>query len=100
MGIEHCTRYDLEGQRPYLLALRSECELEQGEWQRAAATAESVLRGGGGVGPATVSALTVLGRLRARRGDSGQWEALDRALELADASGELRRLAPVAAAQS
>ena len=98
-GIEHCTRHDLEGQRPYLLALRSECELELGEWQRAAASAESVLRGGG-VGPATVSALTVLGRLRARRGDSGQWEVLDRALELAEGTGELSRLAPVAAARA
>ena len=98
-GIEHCTRYDLEETRPYLIMVRAECELARGEWQRAADAAAEVLREGG-VGPATVRSLAVLGRLRARRGDSGQWQVLDRALELAAPTSELRRLGPVAIARA
>ncbi|MGH2701473.1 MAG: ATP-binding protein [Actinomycetota bacterium] len=98
-GIEHCTRYDLEETRPYLVMVRAECELKQGEWQRAADSAALVLREDG-VGPATVRSLTVLGRLRARRGDSGQWEVLDRAAELAARSAEILRLGPVAIARA
>jgi DNA-binding CsgD family transcriptional regulator len=98
-GIDYCTRYDLEGSRPYLFAVRAACQLGQGQWQEAGDSAEFVLRGGG-IGPGTVMALGVLGRLRARRGDSGQWDALDRALELAEGSQEFERIAPVAIARA
>lgn len=97
-GLEHCTRYDLEGWRPFLIAVRSEHELEQGRWEAAAESATRVLRDAG-FGNATIRALAVLGRLRARRGDPGQWQLLDQALELAEASHELMRLAPVACAR-
>jgi len=97
-GIEHCSRYDLKGFRPYLIALRCQQELEQGHWEAAAESATSVLRDEGS-GLATVLALATLGRLRARRGDPSQWTLLDRALELAEPSHELVRLAPVAAAR-
>src|SRR5215211_215502 len=97
-GIEHCSRYDLEGWRPFLIGLRCEQELEQGQWDAAAESATSVLRDEGS-GPATLMALTTLGRLRARRGDPGQWTPLDRALEHMQGSRELARLAPVAAAR-
>ncbi len=42
----------------------------------------------------------VIGRLRARRGDPDPWGPLDEALELALATGEVQRLAPVAAARA
>ena len=42
----------------------------------------------------------LVGRIRARRGDPHVWESLDEALELARATGELQRLAPVAAARA
>ena len=45
-------------------------------------------------------ALTVLGQVRARRGDPDVWGPLDRALEMAEPSGELQRLALVAAARA
>ena len=98
-GIEYCERQDLDGVQPYLLAVRAKCELEQGRWNEAADAAEVVLRGGG-VGPATVMALAVLGRVRARRGDSGRWTVLDHALELATRSGEPGRVVPVALARA
>ena len=99
VGIEHCERYDLEAWGPWLVAVRAELELEQGDWQRAADTA-SVIVDRRGYGSASVLALVVLGRLRARRGDPGAWDVLDRALELAQGSLELDRLGPVAAARA
>jgi DNA-binding CsgD family transcriptional regulator len=42
----------------------------------------------------------VIGKLRARRGDPDPWGPLDEALELALATGEVQRLAPVAAARA
>jgi hypothetical protein len=98
-GIERCDRHDFGGSSPYLYAVRAEMALDQGDWERAADCAEHILRAGG-VGPATVISLAVLGRLRARRGDSGQWRVLDRALELANDSRELGRAAPVAIARA
>jgi DNA-binding CsgD family transcriptional regulator len=47
-----------------------------------------------------IVSLVVLGTLRARRGDPGQWEALDEAWALAEPTGELPRLGPVAAARA
>jgi DNA-binding CsgD family transcriptional regulator len=47
-----------------------------------------------------IVALTVLGLVRARRGDPGSRDALDEARRLADASHELQWLLPVAAARS
>ena len=76
-------------------------ELSQGRWDEAAESAALVLAPTGpGLGPASVIALVTLGRLRARRGDPGQWAPLDEALALAERSGELLRLAPVAAARA
>ena len=98
-AIEHCNRYDLEGSSPYLFMTRAECELERGEWSRAEDSVALVLRAGG-IGPATVGALAVLGRLRARRGAGSQWDPLDRALELVAGSGQLPRLGPIAVARA
>ena len=38
-AIEHCTRHDLDGVSPYMVAMRSGCELEQGLWGEAADSA-------------------------------------------------------------
>ncbi len=98
-GIEYCSEHDLEGWRPFLIAIRGMAELDQGRWDEAAESVAPVLAGHG-LGLATASALVTLGRLRARRGDPGQWAPLDDALELAAPSGELARLGPVAAARA
>jgi DNA-binding CsgD family transcriptional regulator len=47
-----------------------------------------------------IVSLVVLGLVRARRGDPGQWEPLDEAWRLAEPTGELTRLGPVAAARA
>lgn len=98
-GSEYCSEHDLDGWRPFLIAMRAESALGLGDWDDAADTATLVLAGHG-VGPASVAALVTLGRLRARRGDPGQWQPLDEALALAEPSRELFRLAVVAAARA
>jgi DNA-binding CsgD family transcriptional regulator len=98
-GIAYCTEHDLYGFRPYLIAVRSISELSRGQWVDAADSAGAVMAGhGAGIG--TVLALTTLGRVRARRGDPARWEPLDEALRLAEPSGEIGRLGPVAAARA
>jgi DNA-binding CsgD family transcriptional regulator/tetratricopeptide (TPR) repeat protein len=97
--IEYCDRYDLQGQSPWLVSLRADCALERGEWARAADTADEILHTGGR-GPATVFALAVVGRMRARRGDPDPWGPLDRALELAEGSDHVTRIAPVVSARA
>ena len=84
----------------YLLAYRARIELEQGQWTEAADTAQLILSERWiSTLPRTV-AHTVLGLVRARRGDPGAWAALDEALALAEGTGEPERLAPVAAARA
>jgi len=106
-GADYCSEHDLDGWRPFLLAMRAELELEQGRWSDAVDSAALVLAGvagelrtGHGFGPGTVFALAVLGRVRARRGDPDAWTPLGEALALAEASGQLLRLRPVAAARA
>jgi ATP/maltotriose-dependent transcriptional regulator MalT len=98
-GIEYCSRHDLDGWRPFLIAMRARAELDQGRWGEAAESAALVLADRG-LGIGSVAALVTLGRLRARRGDPGQRAPLDDALELAEGSGDLMRLAPIAAARA
>jgi DNA-binding CsgD family transcriptional regulator/tetratricopeptide (TPR) repeat protein len=73
--------------------------LYRGRWDDAAGLAQQVLA----AGPeaiARISALIVLGRLRARRGDPGVDDVLDEALELSRPGGHLQRLGHVHAARA
>ena len=83
----------------YLLAFRSRLELNDGHWDDAAESAQLAL-GERFVStfPRTV-ALVTLALVRARRGDPDAWPLLDEARELSEPTGELPRIAPVAAAR-
>ena len=98
-GQAYFEELELPGWDAYLPVLRAELLLEQGRWDEVAQALAPILATRGS-GFATVHALVALGRLRARRGDPGQWTALDAALDLAQKSGEVARLAPVAAARA
>jgi len=84
----------------YLLAFRARLELNDGRWDEAAESAQLVL------GERFVStlprthALVTLALVRARRGDPDVWPLLDEARELSGPTGELPRIAPVAAARA
>jgi DNA-binding CsgD family transcriptional regulator len=99
-GFEYCRERDLGNFRQGLGAERARRLLDRGEWTLATDAANLVLSTARTAGLAPFVALTVLGQVRARRGDPDVWAPLDRALEMAEPSGELQRLALVAAARA
>ncbi len=100
LGIAYCAEHDLDSWRLYMTGWLARLRFEQGRWDEAAENATAVLREPDVPAPSRITPLATLGRLRARRGDPHSWELLDEALELARASDELQRLAPVAAARA
>jgi DNA-binding CsgD family transcriptional regulator/tetratricopeptide (TPR) repeat protein len=99
-GLDYCSDHGLELYRLYLLAFRARSLLDQGRWTAAADSASLVHQVPRTSISPRIYALVVLGLVRARRGDPGHWAALDEALTLAEPSGELYRIAPVAAARA
>jgi DNA-binding CsgD family transcriptional regulator len=99
-GLEHCNEHGLELLRLYLLSDRARLLLAQGRLTEAVETAALVLRVPRASTIPRILTLVVLGLVRARRGDPDVWVPLDEAFELAEASGELERIAPVAAARA
>jgi DNA-binding CsgD family transcriptional regulator/tetratricopeptide (TPR) repeat protein len=99
-GIDYCSDQGLERDRLYLLAYRARLELDQGRWGAAGDSAAVVV----GIPCSSISprieALAVLGLIRARRGDPGQWAPLDEAWALAEPTRELSRLDTAAAARA
>ena len=97
-GLMYCHEHGVELIELYLVAGRAARELGQGLWTEATMSANAVLgRRAVSTFPATL-ALTVLARARARRGDPGVAPLLERARALADPTGELGRITPVAVA--
>ena len=99
-GIAYCAEHDLTSWVAYMAGWRARSELDHGRWDAAATTASDVLAVPDVPPPTRITPLTVLGRLRARRGDPDAWAPLDEALELSRGMGEVQRVAPVAAARA
>jgi DNA-binding CsgD family transcriptional regulator len=86
--------------RFYLLAYRAWCELHRGRWDAAAEAAAQVIHERAlSTLPRSIAA-TVLALVRARRRDPGAAELIDEADRLSRGTGELQRIAPVAAARA
>jgi len=96
-ALDYFVARDLDGSAAYLRAWLARCRFEQGRWAEAERLAAAVP---GGPAIATLAADCVRGRIRARRGDPDAWPPLDRARELAERTGSLQRIAPVAAARA
>jgi DNA-binding CsgD family transcriptional regulator len=99
-GFDYCRDRELGNFRQGLGSERARRFLDQGDWDRATDAADLVLSTARTAGMAPFIALTVLGQIRARRGDPDVWTPLDRALEMAQPSGELQRLGLVAAVRA
>jgi DNA-binding CsgD family transcriptional regulator len=99
-GIAYCAEHDLDTFLLYQQAFLAFLQLCHGEWEHASRTALSVSERPNSAIRPKLTALMVLGRLRARRGDPGAWEALDEALALAEVTGEVQRRCPVRAARA
>ncbi len=98
LGLDYCNGQGLELFRLYLLADRARLELLEGRYAEAADVAGTVLRIHRTSISPRIHALCVLALVRARRGDPGDRELLDEASVLAEPSGGLLRLGPVAVA--
>jgi DNA-binding CsgD family transcriptional regulator len=99
-GIAYTTEHDMEALKLYMMAWRARAHFEQGQWDSAADEASFVLGHYQLSAITKIPALAVLGHLRVRRGDPDAMRLLDEALELALETGELQRIAPVAAARA
>jgi DNA-binding CsgD family transcriptional regulator len=99
-GISYCTDLDLGPQRLFMVAWRAQARLDLGRWDDAADDADEVLAHPSVLAITRVTALTVIGRLRARRGDPDPWSPLNEAQSLARGPAELRRLVPLSAARA
>jgi DNA-binding CsgD family transcriptional regulator/tetratricopeptide (TPR) repeat protein len=98
-GTEYCSERGLDLWQRYMHVYRARTELDRGRWDEAVeAIPPSVVKPGTPL--PRIVALLVIGLVRARRGESGEWEALDEAEALAAGSGELQWVAPVAAARA
>jgi DNA-binding NarL/FixJ family response regulator len=99
-GLNYCQRTGNELIELYLLADRALLELHEGHWSDAAETATRIIRRRAvSTFPRTL-ALSVLARVRARRGDPDVLPLLAEARALAEPTCELPRLAPVAVAEA
>ena len=99
-GIEFCSEQRRELSLRYLLAYQARLELDDGRWDEAARIAGTVVRIPRSSTMPRIVALVVLGVLRARRGEGDPWPLLEEAWELAEPTGELLRMQPVAAARA
>ena len=99
-GLEYCIDRGLDTWQLYVLACRARMELDLGHWDQAADLAAIVLRDPRSAPVPRCWALTVLGLVRARRGDPEACGLLDEAHALAQPTGELQVIGPVAAARA
>jgi DNA-binding CsgD family transcriptional regulator/tetratricopeptide (TPR) repeat protein len=99
-GIDYCDEHGMDLWRLFFIPCRARLQLDRGQWDEAARSAELALRDHRTFPVPRVYALSVLGTLRARRGDSDVWPLLDEAIALAEPSGELQRIGPAAAARA
>ncbi len=97
-GIAYCDEQDLDSWRLYMIAFRARARFEQIDWHGASEDAEVVLRDRRTAAVSRVSALTVLGHMRIRRGDPDSNGPLEEARTLATDSGESQRIGPLASA--
>jgi DNA-binding CsgD family transcriptional regulator/tetratricopeptide (TPR) repeat protein len=92
--------HDLGLLRRRLLSDLADLALDRGRWDRAADLASAVVEEGSSGVPVRTRALTVIGRLRARRGEADPWAPLDEALELAMQHKEPQEICPVSFARA
>ena len=99
-ALRNASENGLELRRGYLLAYLAQLQFDMGRWPEAVDTAALVLREPRRSRVPRIVALTVTGRVRARRGDPEIWPLLDEALALARRGEELQAEAPVAMARA
>ena len=99
-GLQHCSDMGLELYRLYLITFAGRVALDTGSWDDAVENAQAVLRVPRSSTTPRILSLVVLALVRARRGDPQAEPLLDEAWALAEPTGELPRIGPVAVARA
>jgi DNA-binding CsgD family transcriptional regulator/tetratricopeptide (TPR) repeat protein len=99
-GLQYCSDQGFELHRLYLLADAARVALDTGRWDEAAEHAKAVLRVPRCSTTPRILTLVVLALVRARRGDPEVRPLLEEAWALAEPTGELPRIGPVAVARA
>ncbi len=99
-GIEFAEAREIVGSFNYMVAWLARCDLERGDWDRAADRAGTLLRSPRFQGVSRFVALVTLAWVRGRRGDPGVRPLLDEALDLARTTRHVQRMWPVAACRA
>ncbi len=99
-GLEYALKRDLEGSRYYMVAERARLHLYRGDWAAAEGDATWVVNRPEQPGITRMPASATLALLKVRRGDADTDAVIAEAKSLAEPTGELQRLAPVAVAQA
>ncbi|HTS84138.1 MAG TPA: AAA family ATPase [Usitatibacter sp.] len=99
-AVEYAARHEIDFFRNYALAWLALFDVFLGRWDDAQAHAAEVIALQSEPSTTRIMALCAQGRLRVRRGDAGVEETLDEALELADATHTLQRVAPARLARA
>jgi ATP/maltotriose-dependent transcriptional regulator MalT len=99
-GLAYCEEHEVRSHFVYMRAYASRLELERGNWDEAANVATSLLQSLDPTEVQQIPTLVTLALVRARRGDPGVDELLDRALELALPTGEFQRFGRAIAARA
>jgi DNA-binding CsgD family transcriptional regulator/tetratricopeptide (TPR) repeat protein len=99
-GIAFTGDRDLDSYNIYLRGWLARMRFEQGAWAEAVRVAEEVLRLHPGSAVMALPAVTTLGVVKMRQGDPDAAGWLDQARDMAQLTGELQRIGPVAAARA
>jgi DNA-binding CsgD family transcriptional regulator/tetratricopeptide (TPR) repeat protein len=99
-GLDYCTEHGMDLWRSFFVPCKARRDLDRGRWEEAAQSAALAIGDHRTFAVPRVYALSVLGLVRARRGDPEVWPPLDEAIAMALPSAELQRIAPVAAARA
>jgi len=99
-GVEYCVERGLDYWSLVLLACRARMELDRARWTEAADSAILIVQSPRSVPVPIGLALTVLGLVRARRGDPGARSALDSALAEVESTREPQQVLPVLTARA
>jgi DNA-binding CsgD family transcriptional regulator/tetratricopeptide (TPR) repeat protein len=94
-GIAFCARHDLDSATQYLLGRQAELRMAQGRFREAETIAQGVMNLERLPLVMHLPALTVLGRVRVRLGESDGSALLEQALREGLPTGELQRIVPV-----
>lgn len=99
-GLEYTSDRDLDSWRYYMQGDRARLRLDTGDWDGAADDAAAVIRSSGGAALIASTAMSVLARLRLRRGDPDFEDAYASAMQAVAETHEIQRLAPLLATKA